>query len=57
MTLMMCGCLPEAVNQFPSCFNANLTIKEFHYLNKCERKCKDFNKVGPWVVISHLAGS
>lgn len=35
MTLMMYGCFPETVNQFPACFNANLTMKEFHYLNKC----------------------
>lgn len=42
MTLMMYGCFPETVNQFPICFNANLTIKEFHYLNKMLNKIQVF---------------
>lgn len=53
MTLMTCGCFPETVNQFLVCFNANLTIKEFRYLNKCEIKCKFLSEVGPWIGISN----
>lgn len=57
MTLMMRGCFPETVNQFPACFNANLTIKEFHYLNKRWIKHKCLSEVGPWIVISQLGAS
>lgn len=53
MTLMMYGCFPETVNQFPACFNASLTIKEFHYLNKCSIKCKFLSEVGPWIGITN----